>query len=102
MSRQNGGTAASSQRDGAARIRAGRNFRRMSRNDRARFMAGRQTSLRRCRDLFYHSCMLLTLRNSGSEIAVNVSGYWADEHGIGIKGWISAAEGPPDDLEFVC
>src|SRR5207248_4030080 len=45
--------------------------------------------------------MLLTLRKSDSEIAVNISGYWADEHGIGIKGWVSAAEGPPDDLEFL-
>lgn len=46
--------------------------------------------------------MLLTLRQSRGEIAVNISGYWADQHGIGIKGWVSGGEKPPDDLEFLC
>src|SRR3954468_1066347 len=102
MSRQNGGISARSHRDGAARTRMARKFGRTFPDNRARFMAGRQTSLRSCRDLFYHSCMLLTLRKGRSEIAVNISGYWADQHGIGIKGWVSADEGPPDDLEFLC
>ncbi len=46
--------------------------------------------------------MLITLPGSDGEIAVNISDFWSDQHGTGVRGWISASSGPPDDLEFVC
>ena len=46
--------------------------------------------------------MLLTLRGPHREIAVNISEYWADQRGIGIKGWVSGGAAPPEDLEFLC
>jgi methyltransferase family protein len=46
--------------------------------------------------------MLITLPGPDGEISVNISEYWSDQFGTGIKGWISAAGGPPADLEFVC
>jgi SAM-dependent methyltransferase len=46
--------------------------------------------------------MLITLAGSDGEISVNISEYWSDQYGIGIKGWISAAHSRPDDIEFVC
>jgi Methyltransferase domain len=46
--------------------------------------------------------MLITLPGAEGEISVNISEYWSDQFGTGIKGWISADGGPPEDLEFVC
>jgi hypothetical protein len=46
--------------------------------------------------------MLIILPGSDGEMAVNISDFWSDQHGTGIRGWISAASGPPNDLEFVC
>jgi len=46
--------------------------------------------------------VLVTLPGSNGDIAVNISDYWADQNGIGIKGWVSAKTGPPDDLEIIC
>jgi methyltransferase family protein len=46
--------------------------------------------------------MLITLPGLDGEISVNISDFWSDQHGTGIKGWISAESGPPDDLEFLC
>jgi hypothetical protein len=45
--------------------------------------------------------MLINLPGSNGEISINISDYWSDQYGTGIKGWISAADGPPKDLEFV-
>jgi len=45
--------------------------------------------------------MLIVLPGSKAEIAVNISDFWADQQGIGVRGWVSAEHGPPDDLEFV-
>lgn len=45
--------------------------------------------------------MLIVLPGSKGEIAVNISDFWADQQGIGVRGWVSAESGPPDDLEFV-
>src|SRR2546421_12688057 len=45
--------------------------------------------------------MLITLPGADGEISVNISDYWSDQYGTGIKGWISTSSGPPDDLEFV-
>jgi SAM-dependent methyltransferase len=44
--------------------------------------------------------MLIVLPGANGEISVNISDYWADQHGTGVRGWVSAASGPPDDLEF--
>src|SRR2546430_987697 len=46
--------------------------------------------------------MLIILPGSSGDIALNISNYWADQGGVGIKGWVSAVEGPPGDLEFIC
>jgi hypothetical protein len=46
--------------------------------------------------------MLITLAGADGEISVNISDYWSDQYGTGIRGWISATHSPPDDLEFVC
>ena len=45
--------------------------------------------------------MLIFLPGSKGDIAVNISDFWSDQRGIGIKGWVTAESGPPDDLEFV-
>jgi len=45
--------------------------------------------------------MLIVLPGAKGEIAVNISDFWADQRGIGVRGWVSAESGPPDDLEFV-
>jgi SAM-dependent methyltransferase len=45
--------------------------------------------------------MLIVLPGSSGDISLNISDYWADQGGIGIKGWVSAIAGPPD-LEFIC
>jgi Methyltransferase domain len=45
--------------------------------------------------------MLIILPGPDGEISVNISDYWSDQYGIGIKGWVSAADSPPQDLEFV-
>ena len=45
--------------------------------------------------------MLTVLPGLKGEIAVNISDFWADQQGIGVRGWVSAESGPPDDLEFV-
>jgi Methyltransferase domain len=45
--------------------------------------------------------MLILLPGSNREIAVNISDYWANQEGIGVRGWVSAESGSPDDLEFV-
>jgi hypothetical protein len=47
--------------------------------------------------------MLILLPGSKHELPVNISDYWADQWGIGVKGWVSSAEAaPPDDLELIC
>ena len=46
--------------------------------------------------------MLIQLPASKDGLAINISDYWANQWGIGIKGWVSAEEGPPSDLELVC
>ena len=45
--------------------------------------------------------MLILLPGPAGEIAVNISDFWSDERGTGVRGWVSAASGPPDDLELV-
>ena len=45
--------------------------------------------------------MLIVLPGSNGEIAVNISDFWSDQQGVALRGWVSAASGPPDDLEFV-
>lgn len=45
--------------------------------------------------------MLIVLPGSKGKIAVNISDFWEDQTGIGVRGWVSAESGPPDDLEFV-
>jgi hypothetical protein len=45
--------------------------------------------------------MLIILPAAKGELAVNISDFWSDQQGIGIRGWVSAESGPPDDLEFV-
>jgi hypothetical protein len=45
--------------------------------------------------------MLILLPGSSGDIAVNISDFWSDQQGIGVRGWVSAESGPPDDLEFV-
>jgi hypothetical protein len=45
--------------------------------------------------------MLIVLPGAKGEIAVNISDFWADQHGVGVRGWVSAENGPPDDLEFI-
>src|SRR5688572_11852226 len=45
--------------------------------------------------------MLIVLPGSHGEIAVNISDFWSDQAGVGVRGWVSAENGPPDDLEFV-
>ncbi len=45
--------------------------------------------------------MLIVLPGPKGEIAVNISDFWGDQQGIGVRGWVSAESGPPDDLEFV-
>jgi hypothetical protein len=45
--------------------------------------------------------MLIVLPGSKGEIAVNISDFWEDQNGIGVRGWVSAESGPPDDLEFI-
>lgn len=42
----------------------------------------------------------MVLPGSKGEIAVNISDFWSDQQGIGVRGWVSAVSGPPDDLEF--
>lgn len=44
--------------------------------------------------------MLIVLPGSDGEIAVNISDFWSDQQGIGLRGWVSAETGPPNDLEF--
>jgi Methyltransferase domain len=44
--------------------------------------------------------MLIVLPGANGEMSVNISDFWADQHGVGVRGWVSAASGPPDDLEF--
>jgi hypothetical protein len=44
--------------------------------------------------------MLIVLPGPSGDIAVNISDFWADQNGVGIRGWVSAASGPPEDLEF--
>lgn len=34
-------------------------------------------------------------------MAVNISDFCSDQQGVGVRGWVSAESGPPDDLEFV-
>jgi len=46
--------------------------------------------------------MLIMLPTSDGEMAVNISDFWSDQYGLGVRGWVSASRGPPDDLEFVC
>lgn len=46
--------------------------------------------------------MLTIIRGAEGEIAVNISDYWSDERGTAIRGWVSAAKGPPEDLEVAC
>jgi hypothetical protein len=45
--------------------------------------------------------MLIVLPGSSGDLAVNISDFWSDQQGIGVRGWVSAETGPPDDLEFV-
>jgi hypothetical protein len=45
--------------------------------------------------------MLIVLPGAEGEIAVNISDFWEDQNGIGVRGWVSAESGPPDDLEFI-
>lgn len=45
--------------------------------------------------------MLIVLPGPNGELAINISDFWSDQQGIGVRGWVSAASGPPDDLEFV-
>jgi hypothetical protein len=45
--------------------------------------------------------MLIVLPGPKGDTAVNISDFWADQQGIGVRGWVSAESGPPDDLEFV-
>src|ERR687891_469632 len=45
--------------------------------------------------------MLIVLSGSNGDIAVNISDFWSDHQGLGVRGWVSAESGPPDDLEFV-
>ena len=45
--------------------------------------------------------MLIVLPGSNGELAVNISDFWSDQQGIGIRGWVSAETGPPHDLEFI-
>jgi hypothetical protein len=45
--------------------------------------------------------MLILLPGSNGDIAVNISDFWSDQQGIGVRGWVTAENGPPDDLEFV-
>jgi hypothetical protein len=45
--------------------------------------------------------MLILLPGASGDTAVNISDFWADQHGIGVRGWVSAESGPPEDLEFV-
>lgn len=45
--------------------------------------------------------MLIVFPGSNGGIAVNISDFWSDQQGIGVRGWVSAESGPPDDLEFV-
>jgi SAM-dependent methyltransferase len=44
--------------------------------------------------------MLIVLPGANGDMSVNISDYWADQHGTGVRGWVSAASGPPDDLEL--
>ena len=46
--------------------------------------------------------MLIVLPGADGDISVNISDFWADQHGIGVRGWVSAAKSRPDDLEFEC
>lgn len=46
--------------------------------------------------------MLITLPSRTGDIAINISEYWSDQRGVGVKGWVSAETGPPEDLELVC
>lgn len=45
--------------------------------------------------------MLIVLPGSKGDVAVNISDFWSDQNGIGVRGWVSAETGPPDDLELV-
>lgn len=44
--------------------------------------------------------VLITLAGSDGPIAVNISDFWSDAGGIGIRGWVSAKGQPPQDIEF--
>jgi SAM-dependent methyltransferase len=47
--------------------------------------------------------MLIVLPGASGEVAINISDFWSDQNGLGIRGWVSAATSrPPDDLEFEC
>lgn len=46
--------------------------------------------------------MLIVLPGADGDISVNISHFWADQRGIGVRGWVSAASGPPADLELEC
>jgi hypothetical protein len=46
--------------------------------------------------------VLITLKESDSPITVNISDFWSDAQGIGIRGWVSAKNRRPEDLEFFC
>ncbi|MEY2528845.1 MAG: hypothetical protein QOJ05_935 [Verrucomicrobiota bacterium] len=45
--------------------------------------------------------MLIVVPGLSGEIAVNISDFWQDQQGLGVRGWVSAPAGPPDDLEFL-
>ncbi|MEY2559849.1 MAG: hypothetical protein QOG51_264 [Verrucomicrobiota bacterium] len=45
--------------------------------------------------------MLINLPGPNGGVVVNISDFWSDQQGVGVRGWVSVASGPPDDLEFV-
>jgi hypothetical protein len=46
--------------------------------------------------------VLITLTEPEGAITVNISDFWSDAHGTGIRGWVSAKSERPEDLEFCC
>jgi len=44
---------------------------------------------------------MFLLPGPSGELAVNISDYWSDQHGIGITGWVSTEDQLPQDLELV-
>jgi hypothetical protein len=46
--------------------------------------------------------MLIVVRSSQGDIAINISDFWSDQNGIAVRGWVANQARPPDDLELVC